>query len=295
MHRRIYSAVRRLQEVIPTSRRQAEALRHQALQDLEELEHQLGDGEIDLITAAALREVYLDETEEADRVLASQPEEPTRNVGVPVPFLSRRLVGITAVVVVLAAVLASAAGLVTTRTAGAPLTGGFEGIARSGFDQTASEGAFDPAGYSDETLEAVVAANANDPQIAGMRIALADRYFARGDYQSAFPHYQAALESDPAPSAILVATALSRVGWIVYEGNGEVDLALGLFDQALALRPDDPLTTYLKATVLWCSAGRPEEAVRLLEEVASSTLIDEQARARVKADVAAAREGRSCD
>ena len=48
--------------------------------------------------------------------------------------------------------------------------------------------AADPSSFSNETLAAVVAANQDHPQIDGMRLALAERYFEEGDYQSAFPY-----------------------------------------------------------------------------------------------------------
>ena len=276
------------------SRRQAEAQRQQAHQDLDDLDRQVAEGEIDPTTATMLRVVYHQEAEEADRQLAAPPEDEFLSVEMSHLNLSRRLLGTIVMAVVLAAVILSVAGFIRTRAPGASLTGGFEGVARSGFDQSMPDGVFDPAAYSDEALEGVVQANADDPQISGMRIALADRYFSRGDYQAAFPHYQAVLEIDPPPSPILVAAALSRLGWIVYEGNGEVELALSLFDQALALRPDDPLTTYLKGLVLWCGVGQPAEAVGLLEKALSSTQIDEEARAMIEGELAAARDGGSC-
>ena len=279
------------------SRRQAEALLLQAHQDLAELDHQVAQDEIDPATAAVLRDVYRKEAEEAEGLLASQPDEapPGEEPGISSGFrLSRRLAAIVAVAVVMVAVVLSVGGFVRSRAPGAPITGGSEGVARGGFEQSAPTEGFDPSAYSDETLEALVAANVDDPQIAGMRVALADRYFSRGDYQAAFPHYQAVLETEPPPSPVLVATALGRLGWIVYRGNGEVDLALDLFDQALALRPGDAHTTYLKALVLWCGAGQPAEAVDLLEQVLSSPQVEEEAQADVEADLAGARQGESC-
>ena len=47
-------------------------------------------------------------------------------------------------------------------------------------------------------MEAVIADNPDDPQINGMRLALADRYFEEESYQQAFEHYRIVLENDPA-------------------------------------------------------------------------------------------------
>lgn len=271
------------------SRRQAQDKHRQALQDLAELDGQVTDGEIDPATAARLRVVYRQELEEAEGALAIAGEGPETSAG---RLPSRRLVGLIVVAVVVVAVLLSVGGFVGIRAPGTPITGGFEGVAREGFDQTA--GGFDPSAYSDEVLEAVVAANADTPEIAGMRIALADRYFSRGDYQAAFPHYQAVLEADPPPSPVLVAAALTRLAWIVYAGNGEAELALGLLDRALELRPGDPYPTYLKGLVLWCGTGQADEALGLLDQLLDAAELDEEARATVEADLAAIRQGRSC-
>lgn len=262
------------------TRHQADARIRQAYQDLEELDGQVAEGEIDPDTAESLRAVYRGELEEAETALAmavGEKEEESSGLR-----LSRRMLTL-AFVVVAVGVLVSVSGFVRIRGPGGPITGGFEGVARSGFDQ-GGEG-FDPAAYSDEALEAVVAANADAPGIAGMRIALADRYFSRDEYQAAFPHYEAVLEADPPPPQALLATAMSRMGWMAYQGNDQVDLALGLFDRALELRPDDPYITYLKALVLWCGGGDGDQAVELLEEVLDSTEIEEEARATVEADL----------
>ncbi|MEX0666966.1 MAG: cytochrome c-type biogenesis protein, partial [Acidimicrobiia bacterium] len=49
-------------------------------------------------------------------------------------------------------------------------------------------GDVDPDSISNETLEAVIAANLDNPEIEGMRLALANRYFEERNYQKAFPH-----------------------------------------------------------------------------------------------------------
>lgn len=270
------------------SRRQAEAQYRQAHQDLDELAVQVADDELDPVTAQRLRAVYRAEMEEAELELAATGGVEDEKPGGARRWRRLALVGVT---IVLAGLAVTVAGFVEMRAPGEPITGGLEGVARAGFEEGAS---FDPDDYSDEALEAVVAANADAPEIAGMRIALADRYFSRGDYQAAFPHYQAVLAADPAPSPTLVAAALTRLGWIVYQGNGEVDLAFGLFARALELSPDDPYIIYLTALVTWCGTGNVGGAKLLLEQVLASPTIDSEARAAVEADLAAAGEGETC-
>jgi cytochrome c-type biogenesis protein CcmH/NrfF len=155
-----------------------------------------------------------------------------------------------------------------------------------------SAGAVDPENVSNETMEAVIAANLDNPEINGMRLALANRYFEEGDYQGAFPHYQAVLEGEPSPGQ--AAAAYSRLGWMVFDGNGEVELAVSLLDQALTLVPEDPFGLYLKGRVVWCGQDRPAEAATLFERVVTIDGLDAEVKGQVEADLAAAAAGQRC-
>ncbi len=114
--------------MISGTRRQAEAQRHQVHQDLRELDGQVAEREIDLVTVETLRAVYCRELEEAEAVLAAAGDEPEASRG---RGLSRRLVGVMAVAVVVVGVVLSAGGFVRVWAPGAPITGGFEGVARA--------------------------------------------------------------------------------------------------------------------------------------------------------------------
>lgn len=153
-------------------------------------------------------------------------------------------------------------------------------------------GAVDPDSISNETMEAVIAANLDNPEIGGMRLALAKRYFEDRNYQKAFPHYQAVLEGSPSP--IEAAEAYTRLGWMVYDGNGEVDLGLSLIDDALEITPDDPLALYLKGRVVWCGKRDNASASELFDRVLASSGIDDEIRSQVEADLAAVSSGETC-
>lgn len=146
---------------------------------------------------------------------------------------------------------------------------------------------------SNETMEAVIAANTDDPMINGMRLALAERYYQSGDYRAAFPHYLAVAESSGAAPAEQL-TALVRLGWMAYEGNGEVETALRLFDQALAIDPASSVALYLKGTVLWCGAGDPSAAADLFASVLATPDLPEESRSAVQADLESAQSGEAC-
>lgn len=146
---------------------------------------------------------------------------------------------------------------------------------------------------SNETMEAVIAANSDNPQINGMRLALAERYFTAGDYRSAFPHYLAVAQSETSTEPESVA-ALIRLGWMAWDGNGEVDTAIGLFDQALAIDPDSSTARYLKGQVLWCGAGQPDAAAELFAQVVDSGMLPADSLDVVEADLQAVTAGEAC-
>lgn len=143
---------------------------------------------------------------------------------------------------------------------------------------------------SNQTMEAVVAAN---PEILGMRLALAERYFEEGDYRAAFPHYLAVAESELATGEELVA-ALVRLGWMAWDGNRETETALGLFDQALSIDGSSPTALYLKAQVLWCGMDDVEQAAGLLSQVLTSDRLPQGAHQEVQADLEAVQRGERC-
>lgn len=146
---------------------------------------------------------------------------------------------------------------------------------------------------SNETMEAVIATNLDDPQINGMRLALAERYYEESDYRSAFPHYLAVAES-PEATNIEASAALTRLGWMAYEGNGEVETAIRLLDQALAIEPGSPVALYLKGRVQWCGAQDVEAAILLFEEVLTNSDLPEQSRIEIEADLDRANSGQAC-
>lgn len=146
---------------------------------------------------------------------------------------------------------------------------------------------------SNETLEAVIASNLDNPQIGGMRLALAERYFSEGDFRSAFPHYLAVAESEDSADSQIV-TALVRLGLMAWEGNGEVEAALGMFDQALAIDESSSSALYLKGRVLWCGAGDAEQAESLFEQVIALGELPQDSVDVVEADLAAVRRGEPC-
>ncbi|HEX7100390.1 MAG TPA: cytochrome c-type biogenesis protein [Acidimicrobiia bacterium] len=244
--------------------------------DLEELAAQQASGEIDAEAARHLREGYeaeLAETHAALRQLASAPDA-------PLPRSTTRAVAGAALVV--------GALVVVVLVAGAFI------VDRPDQSSGVADVAADPSSVSNETLAAVIAANEDHPQIDGMRLALAERYYEEGDFQSSFPYYFDVASSDKATPA-QAATALTRLGWMAYSGNGEVDTALDLLAQARELVPDDPFPLYLEGLVRWCGRGDASAGAEAFRQVLSHDLGDETVRQQVEADLAAAEAGETCE
>lgn len=211
---------------------------------------------------------------------ASARSRPERSA-TPRPPRSTRRIAVGALVLLLAAAGALAAvGQFRQARADDDLLSGIAG------------GQVDPDSISNETLEAVIAANLDNPEIGGMRLALANRYFEERNYQKAFPHYQGVLDGNPTP--IQAAEAYTRLGWMVYDGNGEVDLGLSLIDNALEVAPGDPFALYLKGRVLWCGRDDNETAAVIFAEVLASSDIDDAVRSQVADDLDAASSGEGC-
>lgn len=147
--------------------------------------------------------------------------------------------------------------------------------------------------YSNETMEAVIATYADDPQIEGMRLVLAERYVRINDYRSAFPHFFAVANSTHANDDQLV-QALLGLAWMAWDGNQETQAALGLLDQALAIDPDSVIARYLKGRVLWCGSGEVTDAADLLTAILEEPDLPEETRSVVAADQAAILNGEAC-
>jgi tetratricopeptide (TPR) repeat protein len=81
---------------------------------------------------------------------------------------------------------------------------------------------------------------------------------------------------------------------MAYEGNGEVDTAIRLLDQALAIEPGAPVALYLKGRVQWCGAGDAEAAISLFEEVLENPALPEESRSEIEDDLVLASSGAAC-
>jgi tetratricopeptide (TPR) repeat protein len=144
---------------------------------------------------------------------------------------------------------------------------------------------------SNEAMEAVIADNPDDPQINGMRLALADRYFEEEAYQRAFEHYRIVLENDPAAGE--AARALGRMGWMTYR-SGEPELALESIERAIEVDPSYGEARYFLGLVQLCGMADHEAAATTLEEVLTLPDLPAEVRPEVEEALALARSGGTC-
>lgn len=207
----------------------------------------------------------------ANEQAGAPADEPARS--------NRRLVGSLIIIGGLAVIIGTATALIQD---GASPNDGAADIDVANLDDV-----------SNETMEAVIASNLEDPQIDGMRLALAERYFEVGDYRSAFPHFLDVAQSTRATDD-QATIALVRLGWMAYDGNGEVSTATELLDQALEISPSSSVALYIKGQVLWCGAGDAAAASQLFTQILELPDLPSDTRTRVEQDLNSASAGAGC-
>jgi tetratricopeptide (TPR) repeat protein len=219
----------------------------QAERDLVEIDEQVADGEIDDATADRLRLRYAAERQEMLELLQADSAEPAAEDDDL--FTPRRLAG-AAILTIVAAALAFGVVQAVGDTAA-------EGVA----SEVVAGGGVDLDNVTNEQMEEVVAQN---PDIAPMRLALADRYFADGDFSKALNHYMYVLDTLDVQDA----SALANVGWMTHL-SGASEVGVSFVERSLELQPDAGIAFWYLANIrfygLGDAAGAVEPLQRLLE------------------------------
>jgi tetratricopeptide (TPR) repeat protein len=228
----------------------------QVANDLVELEDQVAAGEIDADTAAALRDTYRAEAAAVRDELAGLAEDPA-------PGRSPRRMAAGAAILVLG--LGTLTLLVTRavepRPPGGLVTGGIVTDVAGGETR-------DLAGVTNEELEAVIEAN---PDVPAMRMALARRYFAAGEFGDALAHYMVVLETGSP------AEALANVGWMAFL-SGEDETGLAYVQRALEVDPGYTPALWYLANVL-AETGDGAGAVEAVDRLLGSGDVPDEVRA----------------
>ena len=233
-------------------------------QDIAEVRRQQAEGELDDETAERLVRRYQEEIDLLDRFDGGGAGREEPEPGAKTPRL-RRLAGALLLTGLFAGAAATAFYAVQNREGGF-ITGG-------------AGGSVDLSEVTNEQMEAVIAANPDVPEIAAMRLALADRYFEEGRFSSALPHYLGALEG--ALDRGRRARGMARVGWMSHLSDaGEV--AETYLVRALEIAPDylearlflglvrfdrgDPAGALARLEPLLAEEGLPDDVRRVVEE-----------------------------
>jgi len=226
--------------------------------DLAELDEQVAAGEIDGATAERLRTAYRAERAALEDELEAIPEGPPGPVSSDETIVvegtasrrpSRAFVGSAAVIVAAILVAVVAVSSLQEKTSAGEMT---DGVAT---DVLEGQGGVDLGSVSAEEMEAVVAQN---PEIVGMRIALAQRYLDEGNLDKGLEHYRIALGIEPDDP-----TLNAWVGWLTLLA-GDPDGAEPYVVRALEIEPDYPQAYWFLANIR-LERGDNEGAVEPLE------------------------------
>ena len=223
----------------------------QVATDIADVDQQEIAGELDTDSADRLRATYRAERtrlEERLDELASEDAPP------PAGRSRRRVaVGVALLVLGFAAVTAVLLGTVRQRAPGELATGGIAG--------EVAGGNVDLSEVTNEEMEEVVAAN---PEVVGMRLALARRYFEAGEFDAALPHFMTILEEQDPDNA----EALASVGWMTHLSS-EPEVAERFVARALVVAPDYPQALWFLANIRISGLDDPAGAVEPLEQLLS--------------------------
>jgi tetratricopeptide (TPR) repeat protein len=242
--------------------------------DLAELDEQVEAGEIDEETAAGLRVNYRSEADGLrDRLArfdgaAAASQDADAAVAVPVPGRSRRRMLIGGAILAVGGIVIAAVAITSANSSPSNAVAG-----------VAAEDAEGLASVSSEEMEEVVAAN---PEIVGMRLALARRYFEAGEFDQAIDHYMIVLEQEQDPEA------LANVGWMTYLSD-RPDVALGYLERAIALEPNFAQAYWFLANIRY-ALGDTEGAIEPLEQLLAFDAVPDEVRREAEAALAALRE-----
>ncbi len=129
-----------------------------------------------------------------------------------------------------------------------------------------------------DELENVVARN---PEIVGMRLALAQLYMQEGDVSQAVVHFGEVLERERNPEA------LAWLGYISFQ-VGELDSARNYLTEALTRQPNYPQAEWWLANLLYYGYQEPAEAVPHLETLLAAPDLPADIRAEAEAMLEAA-------
>jgi tetratricopeptide (TPR) repeat protein len=245
-----------------------EERRRYAQRDLEELAEQVAAGELDEAAAGKLRAGYEAELAAVEQT-AGVPAQVTAKTPdrAPDPPLEgrstgRAIAGTFILIGALTVVILVAAQVFRSDDSPGP---------QAGSDEIS---ALDAAAIAE--MEEVVAAH---PDVPGMRLALADLYFEKGDYGSAIDHYLTVLSGEMTVEE--ESHTLGRIGWMAY-ATGQVEPAVEYLEASLRTDPQYSEGKLFLGIVRLYGLEDAAGALPLLEEVRALPDLSEDIRGEVE-------------
>ena len=240
----------------------------QVVQDIDAVKDQHEAGDLDRVTAEFLLARYESELETLQE---------TDSTDSPPTIGKRRWVGALVLIGVFTAVAVLAYGAIRPREGGF-VTGDIgTGDVETGIDLDA---------VTNDQMEAVIASNPDIPQVAAMRLALADRYFDEGAFSDGLPHYLAALEGEL--DSVRRSRALARIGWMTFV-SGRSDVAAEFLEDAIATDASYEEAHFFLGLLL-LREGDPQSALVELEPLLDSPDLPKDLRVQLEAAITAAHE-----
>lgn len=262
-----------------------EQQRDQALRDIVDLQRQVDDREIRPDAAHRLREEYERSAAHAFEKLEALPAPETevqRSPGGVRASGGKIAAYLVAAAIAVFAVLVLLPQYVATRPDGGFVTGN-EAVQQGpgSAPSPAPQPPRDLSTVTDAEMEAVLKAN---PNVVGMRLALATRYVEKGKYEQAAKHYGEALKQDPDNP-----DTHAQAGWLLFKLDQQ-DAALKFVNEALTLDPHSQDALWFKANILLTGHRDPKAALEVLERLSGRSDLRAELRPQVQQLMTAARQ-----
>lgn len=255
-----------------------EERRDQALADLVDVDRQEAAGELPPEVADRLRAQYEAVAAASITALREERKEPAEadpsgaQPGPGVPPAARGRRWRLALYAATAAGALVAAAVLLPGYLGARPPGGFVSGNEPLAQASATPTPRDLSTVSTAEMEAVVRQN---PNVLGMRLALAARYVQDGQYDKATQHYAEVLKRDPGN-----AEALAHLGWILLQ-LGDPTRAADFVRRARAADPSLVDAMWFQANIRLYGLKDPAGALDVLDQMSRRTDLSPQVRQQV--------------
>ena len=256
-----------------SERERLEQYRDQVLADIVDLDKQVADGEIPEQAAQRLRADYETSAARALAGLEQLTDVPEQRRRPAAGTVARRMAYVCAAVVALVAVGVLLPRYLEPRPPGGTVSGN---VAQSQSAPQASQRSAPPrdlSTVSNAQMEAVIARN---PNVIGMRLALAERYMEQGSYDKAAEHYNTALKQQPKNPKVL-----AQAGRFLLV-TGKPAAAKHYVQQALRIDPSSADALLLRAEILVRNGSDLGQARTMLRELTARPELDEDLRRRAE-------------